>query len=73
MNRRNWIVSVSTEHDDPLIFGPYVQRRAEQIAAAVNAKAERRTQDEALGDFIYATAVPIDNPGPRELAADIVR
>lgn len=68
-NVRNYVVSVSLENDNPAILGPYTRRAAEQIAAAINRREERRTDDERLGDFLHATALWIKNPGPRGAVA----
>ena len=68
MSKRNWIVSVALEDDDDLIFGPYVEHRARQVVSAINLRNERRADDETLGDFLYATAYPIENLGPRAAA-----
>lgn len=66
MSLRNWVVSTNTELNDPLIFGPYSERRARQIAMAINRHAARRTADEQENDWLHATAYPLRNPGPRD-------
>lgn len=41
-----WIVSVSSENDNPMIFGPYSEATAERVAAKVNEAIDSRSPDE---------------------------
>lgn len=54
-----WIVSVSSENDNPMIFGPYSEATAERVASKVNEAIDSRSPDETEGAFLYATAYPI--------------
>jgi hypothetical protein len=58
-----WIVSVSSEHDNPLIFGPYSKKRAEAIAESVQRSCEKAMDAEEIG-WMHAGCYPIRNLGP---------
>lgn len=62
-----WIVSVSSENDDPLVFGPYSRKKAEELAEKFNASVEARSEDESLGAWMWATAYPITSAGITEI------
>ena len=64
MPRSNWIVSINTEDADPLIFGPYSQARAEELADKMNAFLELKSDE--LG-WARASAYPIRNIGIRDM------
>lgn len=63
--RRNWVVNIAQEDADPMIFGPYVEHRARELAEAFNG----RIDSDQTG-WIHATAHPIQNPGIREMLAE---
>lgn len=73
MAKRNWIVSLSQEMDNPFIMGPYTERRAQQVAEAINKRNERRSDEDKLGDFLYASAYPIRNYGVRDAIREIFK
>lgn len=56
-NVRCYVVSVSTDLDNPLIFGPYTRRKAKHLAEAFNAS----INEDDFG-WIHATAMRIANP-----------
>lgn len=59
-NVRRWTVSISMEETDPLVFGPYTQRKARELADGFNEQIERGVfEDEG---WIHASATPIRNP-----------
>ena len=49
-NVRCFVVNISTDEDDPMIFGPYTRRKAEELAAKFN----ERIDKDNFG-WIYAT------------------
>lgn len=56
---RDHVVSVTVGGtDEPLIFGPYTRRRAEELAAKFN----ERVDHSAFG-YVNAVASRINNPG----------
>lgn len=57
---RKYVVSISSENDDPLIFGPYTKRKAHELSAAFNEQIERGVF-EGEG-WIHSGAYPIRNP-----------
>lgn len=59
-NVRRWIVNVAQEEDDPLVFGPYTERKARELSEAFNEQIERGVF-EGEG-WTYSTAMPIRNP-----------
>lgn len=67
MPRSNWVVSISIEDDNPSVYGPYSERRAKQIKESFNRREDKRSDDERAGNFLYASAYPLINPGPRVL------
>ena len=67
MSRRNWVVSIAQEEDDPLLFGPYVEQRAKALAERFN---EVWGQRAAGDDWAHAGAYPLDNPGIRGILAE---
>jgi hypothetical protein len=70
MARRNWIVSISSENDDPMIFGPYVKHRAEALAERFNEVCGKLSDEDQQGNWMNAGAYPIQNPGIREMLAE---
>ncbi len=61
-NVRNYTVSVSSEDEDPFIFGPYTERRARELADLFNQRIDREQHG-----WIHATALRIANPGIRDM------
>lgn len=61
-NVRAFVVNVSMEDDDPLIFGPYTRRKAFELADKFNEKIEAGAFDDRAFGWIHATAMRIDNP-----------
>lgn len=70
MSKRNWIVSVSTSNDDPMIFGPYVKQRAEELRDKFNAWVDDHPEVFENHEFIRAGAYPIRNPGIRDMTKE---
>ena len=60
-NIRNWVVSISTDEDNPAVFGPYTRRKAEELADGFNTRIGG-TEVEGQYTFILAGAHPIRNP-----------
>lgn len=54
---RNWVVAISTDDNEPHIFGPYTEPTARRLAAEFN---DRVNMDEY--GWILASAWPIQNP-----------
>lgn len=54
-----WIVSITSEHDDPLIAGPYSEKKAKEIVEKFNATIDSLTDEDRLGNFLYAGCYPI--------------
>lgn len=57
---RRWVVSIKTENDDPLIFGPYTERKARELSDGFVEKIEAGVF-EGEG-WLHSTATPIRNP-----------
>lgn len=57
---RCFVLHVSMSDDDPMIFGPYTERKARELADAFNARIE--DGDFATFEWIHATAKRIANP-----------
>jgi hypothetical protein len=56
-NVRCYVLNISTDEDDPLIYGPYTERKARSLASQFNEKI-----DPSNFGFIHATALRISNP-----------
>jgi len=56
-NVRNYVVAVNTENDDPLVFGPYTQRKARELEKQFNDRIDKDQHG-----WINASAYPIQNP-----------
>jgi hypothetical protein len=59
---RCYIVSVSMEDDDPIVFGPYTKRKAHELADTFNARVEAGLFTDREFGWIHAGAQRIDNP-----------
>lgn len=82
--RSNWVVSISSETEDPLIFGPYTETRARELAEKIEARIQRDQEENEVsydeetetysgGDsgYIAANAYPLDNPGIRAICDEL--
>lgn len=63
MAREVWLVDVSYEDDDSVVFGPYTQRQAERFAARLVKEADSLTDEYGKNhhphDVRHATAYPV--------------
>lgn len=59
-NVREWVVTVSHELGDPLVFGPYTKRKARELRDGFNEQIERGAF-EGEG-WLFATVRRISNP-----------
>jgi hypothetical protein len=61
MSSLKWIISVSMEHDNPMIFGPYSEKRARAISESVQRSLDKHAEE--IG-WMTAGCYPIRNSGP---------
>jgi len=57
---RRWVVNVAMEEDDPLVFGPYTERKARALCEGFVEQIERGAFEDY--GWMHATAYPIKNP-----------